>query len=87
MKNVRGLLPNPNEIRKRSVTLNGHRTSISLEPPFWDALKDAAARAGNSLNGFIAQIEAESRDDDHQFNLSSAIRVWLLNDALVRAKP
>ena len=60
-------------IRKRSVTLAGHRTSLSLENEFWDALKAAARADGMSLNGLIARI-----DRDRAGNLSSAVRVYLL---------
>lgn len=43
---------------KRSVTIAGHRTSISLEPEFWDALHDIAQALGVSVNGLIAGIDA-----------------------------
>lgn len=56
----------------RSVTIAGHRTSISLEPIFWDALVEAARAEGKSLNGLVAEI-----DEARTTNLSSAIRVWL----------
>lgn len=61
-------------IRKRSVDIAGHRTSVSIEEPFWDALKEIAAREGVSLNDLIARIDG-ARDG----NLSSAIRVYVLN--------
>ena len=57
---------------KRSVTIAGHRTSISLEPAFWDALVAAARQDGASLNGLVTMI-----DEARTTNLSSAIRVWL----------
>ncbi|MBF0393671.1 MAG: ribbon-helix-helix domain-containing protein [Alphaproteobacteria bacterium] len=60
-------------IRKRSVLIAGHATSVSIEAPFWDALKDIATRRGLSLNDLIAEIDA-GRDG----NLSSAIRVFVL---------
>ncbi len=60
-------------MRKRSVVIAGHRTSVSIEAPFWDALKDIAAARGMSLNRLIAAID-ESRAE----NLSSAIRVYVL---------
>ncbi len=60
-------------VEKRSVLITGHRTSVSLEPEFWDALKAIAARRGSSLNRLIAEIDAERSD-----NLSSAIRVFVL---------
>lgn len=58
---------------KRSVLIAGHRTSISLEPEFWDALKEVAASKGRSINGLITDI-----DRDRTTNLSSALRVYLL---------
>lgn len=63
---------------KRSFSIRGHRTSISLEAPFWEALKDAAAREGVSLASLIARIDEERGTA----GLSSAVRVWILNDAL-----
>lgn len=62
---------------KRSVTIAGHATSISLEPIFWEALKRAAEEAGEPLNALIARI-----DEERTTNLSSAIRVWLFEQAL-----
>jgi len=59
--------------RKRSVRIHGHRTSVSIEEPFWDALKAAAARRGLSLNVLIAEI-----DRKREGSLSAAIRVFLL---------
>ena len=63
-------------VRKRSVTLAGHRTSLSLEPEFWEALKSAAREEGLSLNALIARI-----DQARSGNLSSAVRVYLLRRA------
>lgn len=60
-------------LKKRSVTIQGHRTSVSLEQAFWDALKAAADQDGISVNALIGRI-----DESRQGNLSSAIRVWLL---------
>ncbi len=62
---------------KRSVTIAGHETSISLEPVFWEALKDAAAAAGLPLNALIARIDAERIEHPDPPNLGSALRVWL----------
>ena len=59
---------------KRSLTIQGHRTSLSLEPEFWDAVKQAAAEEKKSLAALIGIID-ETRGDR---NLSSAIRVWVL---------
>lgn len=62
------------EIRKRSLAINGHRTSISLEPAFWDALKDIAADQGRSTADLVAEIDRKRADS----GLSSAIRVFVL---------
>jgi predicted DNA-binding ribbon-helix-helix protein len=61
-------------IRKRSVLLAGHRTSISLEAPFWEALRAIAGRRGLSLNRLVAEIDAARAG-----NLSSALRVFVLD--------
>jgi predicted DNA-binding ribbon-helix-helix protein len=61
-------------IRKRSVKIAGHSTSLSLEGVFWDALKEVAAARGLSLNALIEEI-----DRGRGTNLSSAVRVFLLN--------
>jgi len=62
-------------IRKRSVLINGHSTSVSMENAFWDALKTIAERRRLSLNQLIAAI-----DHDRTGNLSSAIRVFVLTE-------
>ncbi|MEO7411116.1 MAG: ribbon-helix-helix domain-containing protein [Sphingomicrobium sp.] len=62
---------------KRSVTIAGHETSISLEPAFWAALEAAAAERGLPLNALIAGIDVERMDGKPPPNLTSAIRQWL----------
>ena len=62
---------------KRSVTIAGHETSISLEPSFWDGLNDAAQNLDLPLNALIARIDAERIEVANPPNLASAIRVWL----------
>lgn len=62
---------------KRSVTIAGHETSISLEPIFWDDLKQAAEEMGLPVNALIAQIDVERIAQGRPPNLGSAIRVWL----------
>lgn len=66
------VVPDP-MVRKRSVTIAGHRTSVSLEEPFWDALKDLARRRGISVNDLVTDIDARRTG-----NLSSAIRIHVL---------
>ena len=59
---------------KRSVSIAGHRTSLSLESEFWDALQRAATEESTSLASLNGAIDAERGPR----NLSSAVRVWLL---------
>ncbi|MFN0190841.1 MAG: ribbon-helix-helix domain-containing protein [Aestuariivirga sp.] len=59
---------------KRSITIAGHRTSISLEEEFWEELRRAAARDHVTIAALIASIDSTRGNR----NLSSAIRVWLL---------
>jgi len=63
---------------KRSLSIAGHRTSLSLEPEFWDALRKAAAAKGVTVSALVAEID-QARGAR---NLSSAVRVWLLEDLL-----
>lgn len=67
---------------KRSFSIKGHRTSISLEKEFWDALKDAAAEDKKPLAAVIAEIDAGRAAS----GLSSAVRIWLLNRYQARIK-
>jgi predicted DNA-binding ribbon-helix-helix protein len=63
---------------KRSVTIAGHETSISLEPVFWRALEGAARDEGLPVNALIARIDVERLDASGGApNLTSAIRQWL----------
>ncbi len=62
---------------KRSVTIAGHETSISLEPIFWDALRRAAEGDALPLNAVIARIDAARIETPNPPNLASAIRIWL----------
>jgi predicted DNA-binding ribbon-helix-helix protein len=63
---------------KRSVTIAGHETSISLEPLFWKALERAAMAEGLPINALIARIDVERLDAPGGApNLTSAIRQWL----------
>jgi predicted DNA-binding ribbon-helix-helix protein len=67
---------------KRSVTIAGHETSISLEPLFWQALERAARDEGLPVNALIAQIDVERLDGPGRTpNLTSAIRQWLFERA------
>lgn len=70
-------------VRRHSVTLQGHRTSISLEDIFWRRLKAIATRRGLSINALVAEVDAaRAEDGDIEGNLSSALRVYVLEDAI-----
>ena len=64
---------------KHSVTLRGHRTSISLEPDFWTAFRAIARRRGVPINALVSVVDEER---DPETGLASAIRVFVLRDAL-----
>lgn len=61
---------------KRSFSIKGHRTSISLEQPFWDALRDAAAEQKLTLAGLVAKIDDARAGKS---GLSTAVRIWILD--------
>tara|TARA_B100001123_G_scaffold269329_1_gene299699 strand:+ start:757 stop:1053 length:297 start_codon:yes stop_codon:yes gene_type:complete len=74
-----------NPIRKRSVRLFGHLTSISIEEPFWRELQAIAAARNITMTGLIEQIDAEraeSEDPEATGNLSSALRLYVLAQLL-----
>lgn len=62
--------------QKHSLTLHGHRTSVSLEPEFWQAFNEIARTRGLALNALAAEVD-ETRGMDR--GLASAIRVYVLN--------
>ena len=70
---VWAVMSNP-PLVKHSVRIAGHATSVSLEEAFWAALREIAARRGMTLNALLTRIDAERSG-----NLSSAIRVFVLN--------
>jgi predicted DNA-binding ribbon-helix-helix protein len=65
----------PTLIRKRSIIIAGHKTSISLENAFWNGLKDMAHLKDMTLSNMIAEIDTGR---DQKGNLSSAIRLFVL---------
>ncbi|QGX98324.1 aryl-sulfate sulfotransferase [Roseovarius faecimaris] len=60
---------------KHSLTLHGHRTSVSLEEEFWQAFREIAAEKGTAINALAAEIDA---DRGMESGLASAIRVYVL---------
>jgi predicted DNA-binding ribbon-helix-helix protein len=69
-------------ILKRSINIDGHRTSVSLEDAFWSDLKEIAHSQHSTLSKLIAQID-ETRE---QANLSSAIRLYVLEHIRTHGK-
>ncbi|WP_340588336.1 ribbon-helix-helix domain-containing protein [Erythrobacter alti] len=65
---------------KRSVEIAGHKTSISLEPMFWELLQGVAARDGVPLNAVVARIDAERLEAEHPPGLATSVRLWLAAD-------
>ncbi len=77
---------------KRSITISGHRTSISLEPAFWEALGEVAQEQGKSVAALVAEIDRArlagtiaGMAEAPQSGLSGAVRVFLLNHYRARA--
>ena len=65
-------------VLKRTIVLNRHKTSVSVEPAFWEALRAIAAAQGATISQLIAAIDSERRERQYP-NLSSAIRLFVLN--------
>lgn len=63
---------------KRSIEIAGHKTSISLEPLFWELLKQAAKAEGLPINALVARIDAERIQAPTPPGLAGAVRVWLV---------
>ena len=68
-------------VAKRSIVLAGHKTSISLEDAFWRALKDIATNRRMTMSDLVSSIDL----DRQQGNLSSALRLFVLNHFQARA--
>lgn len=66
---------------KRSIVIAGHKTSVSLEDAFWSELKDIAEQKDQTLSSVVGEIDTRSL----QGNLSSAIRLFVLDNARSRA--
>lgn len=61
---------------KRSITIAGHATSVSLEPVFWDALRDMAAEKNQTVPDLIRALDADARDASLSSTLRVAILTW-----------
>jgi predicted DNA-binding ribbon-helix-helix protein len=68
-------------ITKRSLSIQGHRTSISIEDAFWHQLRSIAEREQSSLSQLVARIDADRAPTT---NLSSALRLFVLTDVTAR---
>lgn len=66
--------------RKRSIAIAGHRTSVSLEEEFWQALAEIAAQRGVAVASLVTEIDSHRKEG----GLSSAIRVFVLNNLRAR---
>ena len=67
-----------NRPKKRSLTLNGHKTSVSLEDPFWDYFGKLAFEKNQSLNALASDIDLKRQSN---IGLASSIRIFCLNEA------
>lgn len=63
---------------KRSLTIARHRTSVSLEEPFWDALTEMAREDGKSIAGLISEIDRARTGRDDGISLSASLRLYVL---------
>ena len=70
--------------RKHSVEIAGHKTSISLEPLFWEILRTAAKLEGVPVNALVGRIDAERIASPTPPGLASAIRLWLVGGLAAR---
>ena len=70
----------PTRLQKHSVSIAGHRTSVTLEAAFWEALGEIAQQRKATIAGLIAEIDDERAGDAANPNLSSAIRVFVLRE-------
>lgn len=68
---------------KRSFSIKGHRTSISLETPFWEALKEIANNRSITLAALVAEIDDARKNGT---GLSTAVRLYVLADLQARAR-
>ena len=63
------------QVVKRSIVVGGHKTSVSLEEPFWNGVKQISGERGKTLSELVSEINSSRR----QGNLSSAIRLFVLD--------
>jgi predicted DNA-binding ribbon-helix-helix protein len=73
-------------VRKRSVVVQDHKTSVSLESPFWESLKEIASLRQTTVADLVNGIENKRQDTEQVTNLSSAIRLFVLGALFVQAR-
>jgi|JI9StandDraft_1071089.scaffolds.fasta_scaffold133710_2 predicted DNA-binding ribbon-helix-helix protein len=73
-------MTSPTALKKRSVNIAGHSTSVTLEQAFWQALRGIAETRQSSVATIIAEIDRARGEDPGAPNLSSAIRVFVLTN-------
>ena len=64
--------------QKRSLSIHGHRTSISLEPEFWAVIDEAADARNQSIAGFITRLDDRRTVQDSAYGLAAYLRLWVL---------
>jgi len=74
-------------VKKRSISLYGHATSVALEPEFWAELDRAAEEETTSVSGLIRRLDDKRLTQCPEQGLASYIRVWILKRAVERALP
>ena len=65
---------------KRSLSLHGHKTSVALEPEFWDVVDEVAGREGCSMASLVQRIDDQRLADGLEIGLASYIRVWCVRE-------
>jgi predicted DNA-binding ribbon-helix-helix protein len=79
MRSTTSAIPLPAMVRKRSVVVQDHKTSVSLESPFWESLKEIASLRQTTVADLVNGIENKRQDTEQVTNLSSAIRLFVLD--------
>lgn len=69
-------------LKKRSVSLYGHQTSLALEAEFWAVIDAHLVKSGQSFAHFIQELDDNRLEDASDQNLASYLRVWVLNSVL-----
>jgi predicted DNA-binding ribbon-helix-helix protein len=72
-------------LRRHSLTLDGHRTSVAIEDAFWEEIRRIAREHGCSVARLVAQVDEARTRDDPPPNLSSALRLFVLAEIKARA--